>query len=399
MTSDRGYLLQVVEALWPRGSSPSPVDPASARSVTFVAVPEARAPRLLLPDERAPAAGAVRAFGSYPSRTARLRTGITGGVFSLGLGGLLFRGRVHVGGDDGDGIIQQLEAVVGGPVRVALRGGPPRANRKPVLVVMDARGRVLAFAKVGMNQLTQELMATEAAALTRLAQLPDGVVRVPRLLHYGAWRDMTLLVQEALPTARSRRVDDVLLVQAVGTVARASGGAAAPWARSEHAALVRRRLTRIPTTPVAEALAEAVEGLAADPEVLALGCWHGDWTPWNSASYDDTVLLWDWERFGGGVPIGFDLLHHDLQAGLAVDLTSARAAALLERAPERLAPLGVTHAQAVRTALAYLIELASRYLVDDQAGAGAQVGDVGRWLLPVLTPAVRRLVPRGEMST
>jgi hypothetical protein len=99
------------------------------------------------------------------------------------------------------------------------------------------------------------------------------------------------------------------------------------------------------------------------------------------------------------VPIGFDLLHHDLQTGLAVDCTQARAEALLAGAPERLAPLGLTRPQAVRTALAYLIELASRYLVDDQAGAGARVGDVGRWLLPVLTPAVRRLVPRGEMST
>jgi hypothetical protein len=30
----------------------------------------------------------------------------------------------------------------------------------------------------------------------------------------------------------------------------------------------------------------------------------------------------------------------------------------------------------------YLLELASRYLDDDQLGAGARLGDVQRWLLP-----------------
>jgi hypothetical protein len=397
MNGDRPYLLEVVDALWPGSPSPS-VRGSRASAQTLVAVPGDRAPRLLLPDHRAAAAEAVRAFGGHASRGARLRAGLAGRVLGLGLGGVLLRGRVRVH-SDGDSITDQLEAIVGEPVRVALRAGPPRANRKPVLAVLDRQGRMLAFAKVAMNPLTSELLATEASALTRLAALSDEVVRVPRLLHHGAWRNTTLLVQEALPTVRSRRVDDVLLVRAMERVSRAVGTTAAPWGRSEHAALVRRRLTRIPTTPVAEALAEAVDTLAADPEVLSLGCWHGDWTPWNSASRDGRVLLWDWERFSGGVPIGFDLLHHDMQTGLAVDCTPDRVEALLAGAPERLAPLGLTHAQAERTALAYAIELASRYLVDDQTGAGAEVGDVGRWLLPVLTPAVRRLVPRGEMST
>jgi Sulfotransferase domain len=398
VTGHRPYLLEAAAALWPGDPAPSVLrGGAAGQDRTLVAVPGAGSPRLLLPRSRAAAAEAVRAFGGRHSRRSRLRTEAAAGLFALGLGGVLFRDRVRIGGAE-ENIVDRLTELMGEPVHVALHGGPPRANRKPVLAVLDRSGRILGFAKVGTNALTRELLATEASALTRLSDL-DHVVRVPRLLHHGTWRDMTLLVQEALPTARARRVDDALLLRAVATTAGACGISTGPWGRSEHAALVRARLVRMPGKPATAALAEAVDILAEDPQELSLGCWHGDWTPWNSASKDGSVLLWDWERFGTGVPVGFDLLHHDLQAGLALDLTSARASALLARAPERLAPLGLTPVQAARTAVAYLIELASRYLVDDQAGAGARVGNVERWLLPALTTAVRELDrPRRDES-
>ena len=43
------------------------------------------------------------------------------------------------------------------------------------------------------------------------------------------------------------------------------------------------------------------------------------------------------------------------------------------------------------TALLYLIDLATRYLEDRQAEAGARLGVLGRWLLPVLTRKVTNL--------
>ena len=396
----RPYLLEVADALWPSGPSPSVHRRrAPGRGKGFVAVPSAAAPRLLVPDDRATAAGAIRAFGGHGSLTGRLRTQLTGGLFAAGLGQVLFADRIRVG-EAGDGIVEELETLLGVPVSIALRAGPPRANRKPVLAVLDRRGQVLAFAKVAMNPLTERLLETEAAALGRLADAPLDAVRLPRLLRHGPWHGLTLLVQEALPVARSRAVGDAALVRAVGSVARALGTTSAPWAASSHAELVRDRLDRMPPTPDADVLAEAVGRLSADDEELLLGSWHGDWTPWNCTARHGSVLLWDWERFGTGVPVGFDLLHHDLQSALALDCTPDRPAALLAGAAERLAPLGLTPPQARRTAVAYLIELASRYLVDDQTTAGARAGAVGSWLLPVLTPAASDLVtPRGELSS
>src|SRR5690606_19279441 len=49
---------------------------------------------------------------------------------------------------------------------------------------------------------------------------------------------------------------------------------------------------------------------------LTLGAWHGDWTPWNMAWDGTQVLLWDFERFATGVPVGFDRVHYALQVVL-----------------------------------------------------------------------------------
>ena len=53
---------------------------------------------------------------------------------------------------------------------------------------------------------------------------------------------------------------------------------------------------------------------------------------------------------------------------------------------------GVVHPAAIRlTGLLYLIDLAARYLADRQAEAGAPLGVLGRWLLPVLLSHVEDL--------
>ena len=62
---------------------------------------------------------------------------------------------------------------------------------------------------------------------------------------------------------------------------------------------------------------------------------------------------------------------------LAVDAT-------VTQAPELVAPFGVPADAARITALLYLVDLATRYLTDRQAEAGARLGVLGSWLLPVL---------------
>jgi hypothetical protein len=107
----------------------------------------------------------------------------------------------------------------------------------------------------------------------------------------------------------------------------------------------------------------------------------------------DTVLVWDWERFRHGVPVGFDLLHHRLQTAWGVVQRDPVGAAhdLVAAAPGVLGPLGLSAGDATLTALLYLSDLATRYLTDRQREAGARLGDVGTWLVPALAHGVGRL--------
>ena len=65
--------------------------------------------------------------------------------------------------------------------------------------------------------------------------------------------------------------------------------------------------------------------------------------------------------------------------------------ATVRRAGELLAPFGVASEARETTALLYLVDLAARYLTDRQAEAGARLGVLGTWLLPVLIRRVEEL--------
>jgi len=130
----------------------------------------------------------------------------------------------------------------------------------------------------------------------------------------------------------------------------------------------------------------------AGDTTLRYGSWHGDWAPWNMANLADALLVWDWERFAQGVPLGFDAVHHELQRRIQAsgDATAA-VEATVRRAGELLTPFGVDPGARELTALLYLVDLATRYLTDRQAEAGARLGVLGTWLLPVLIRRVEEL--------
>ncbi len=99
-----------------------------------------------------------------------------------------------------------LGDVFGEPVDLSIGLGTARANRKPVLQVFDARGRSLAFVKIGVTPVTEELVQAEAAGLRRLgeAELPQ-LFEVPRLLHLGRWEGRSVVAMTSLQTSFRQR--------------------------------------------------------------------------------------------------------------------------------------------------------------------------------------------------
>jgi hypothetical protein len=276
---------------------------------------------------------------------------------------------------------------------VALHIGGPRANRKPVLQAITPAGEVTGFVKVSLNPLTAELVRAEAAALEFLGGVPLSHLQPPRLLHHGRWQDHEVLVQEAFPPGRPAS-GQAELTGAMTELAGVRGVSRLPVTGSPYWQSLRSRLAAL-RPGVAGPLLAVLGSLepAAGAATLGFGSWHGDWTPWNMTMSRGRALVWDWERFETGVPVGYDAVHYRLQGDIVRGGAdpAAAAAAVLAEAAAILTPLGIEPGAAGLVAALYLAELAARYARDGQAEAGARLGRTDTWLLPPLARHAQRL--------
>ena len=388
------YLDEVLALLYP---APCATDGSAGETIAeYLVVPDARRPRLLVPTvSKRVAAAAVRRYAEPQGSAARLKRDAVVAALRTGASGLLMRDRITVTGPPDAGIDAHLRAELGRYLSVSIHIGPARANRKPVLQLIAPDGETFGFGKLGTGPLTQQLVRAETAALTALGQLELTKLTVPTVLHAGQWRGLEVLIQSALPVWLPRApLTPQRLTAAMLDVAGCCGfstgtlGAGAYWTE------LRGRLTAVADRAEGVALASAADVLAAraGDTTLRYGAWHGDWAPWNMANLAGSLLVWDWERFTSGVPVGFDAVHYDLQKRIQSTGDAREAVeATVQRAGELLAPFGVAAAGRAVTALLYLVDLATRYLTDRQAEAGARLGVLGTWLLPVLIRRVEQL--------
>jgi hypothetical protein len=214
--------------------------------------------------------------------------------------------------------------------------------------------------------------------------------------HAGRWREHEVLVQAALAVWCPRvPLGAGRLACAMREVAMACGVTTGRLTTSGYWQSLCSRLSTVEECSDGYQLARAARrlGIAAGDVPLVYGAWHGDWAPWNMRPTAGSLLVWDWERFTCGVPLGFDALHYELQRRISVQPDGSTAVRqTIDAAPALLEPFGVTGSAAARlTALLYLIDLAARYLADRQAEAGARLGVLGSWLLPVLVSIVEDL--------
>ncbi|MBX6381687.1 MAG: hypothetical protein IRZ07_01745 [Microbispora sp.] len=244
-------------------------------------------------------------------------------------------------GGGSDTIETHLSEVLGRRVRVVVHVRPARrANRKPILEAYDESG-LAGFVKIGDSPRARRLVRYESEVLRMLAGRPLKVVVPPDVLYHGEWRGLEVLMLSPLPAGR-RRVPARLLISAMREIA-----AIRPY----------------------------------DDEGTGEAAWHGDFTPWNiAAGADGRLLVWDWERFAVGVPLGFDALHHFFHRALRRMPPAAAARACLAQAGRLLEPFGVDTARARRTAVHYLATLAERHRRDGHE----PLGPPAVWLNPVV---------------
>jgi lysophospholipase L1-like esterase len=380
-------LNEAIEALYPRWRSRSD----DAATTEYLVVPHVRNPRVLVPvSSRRVAVSSVHRCSLPQSSLSRLRREAVLLALAVGAAPLLLRDRLRLPHDEGS-IDAYLEDALERELVLSLYIGPARANRKPVFQVLSPDGETLGFAKVGTRPLTRDLVRSEATTLAALSRTELNHVRVPRVLHSGQWRGHEVLVQSALPTWAARaRLTEEARTAGEREIAALLGITHGHLATSAYWEDLRDRLGNL-VSAEGQALAKAAGRLVErHPDLdLQYGAWHGDWTPWNMASTSEGLLVWDWERFTTGVPLGFDAFHHDLHCRLQSGVPGSKAAdQTIHRATKTLRSLKLTDEGAVVTALLYLLDLGARYAHDRDAEPGRHLDGLGSWLLPTL---VRRV--------
>jgi hypothetical protein len=370
---------------------------------TFTIAPSVHHPRLLIPGyPRNAAAVALRSYGGRLNPKARWAyRGMT--VAMRATAGRSLGPTFGVVAPDGvrrSGIDDYLGTVLGVRVAVAAHLSRPRANRKPVLQALVAdHTDPAAFVKVGVNPLTRDLVSREADALRRLGSLDLGIIRVPGVLDHGDFHGDSVLTLETLPTwQRGRLPHDDELEAAAATIAAIGRHSAGDLRESGMWDRLCADLDGLPSTPLFDRLRQARDRLAqrATAKEVETGASHGDWSPWNMWHTQGRLLVWDWERFATGVPVGSDLVHYHLQELLVVQRLDLRGAAqaVIDAAPQRLRN-SVPDAEVARiTAIAHLLSLAIRYERDGQAAAGLRFGRTEDWLLPVLEASLAAVPQR-----
>lgn len=251
---------------------------------------------------------------------------------------------------------------------VAIGLSHPKANRKPVLQLIDHEGRCIGWAKVGWNETTRTLISNEAAWLQ---QRPVPPLAIPRVLHDEELAGhQVVVVNSVQPRRRPSRsrfapppYSIFRSVAAMGALQTTSDSGhdvdglslsqTAWWLSVEDA--------------LSEASADEEELIRSVPNSLStsellIGGWHGDLTPWNLMTDGERVNLIDWEFAADEVPVGFDLYHFYYQ--VARELRRLDASASLDYAarlaPHGLIEMGVAKSDCFPVWTLYLVELARR---------------------------------------
>jgi hypothetical protein len=372
-----------------------PAPPAGWRPVDrYVVLPSLRRPGLLVPVRSgAAAAAAARQFLLFPGRAGAVATELAAVALRSGMPQRAGRDRltVAVAPDVAESELPQLvlrrhlaETLGAERVELAVRVGATRPNGKPVVQVAGADGRVLAYAKIGWNDLTRPLVAAEAEALRSFASRGDSArtFRVARLLHSGEWRGNMLTVVEPLTGGSAITAPDP---PRDATHELAVGGAVArsPLAESGWWQAARARITAAGAG--LDAAADAI-GAEAGERLVAFGRGHGDWTPWNMRRIEGRLVVWDWERAADGVPVGIDSMHYGLLVALnARKLPPPRAIAdTLARAPSWLADLDQPPELARVILCLELLEMSLRFAEARKAGVTVRHDRFGAALHDVL---------------
>jgi hypothetical protein len=336
----------------------------------LIPLPTATRVHLLVPARsRAAATAAMRQFVTGSGRKAKLMAAVAVAGSQTGITATLQRKRaiLAVASDVPDHEVENLvlsshlaRVFNTDAVELAVRVGADRPNGKPVVEVMTPTGEPLGFSKIGWNALTRAMVSREAEVLSQLTEAPPTSFDTPAIVHAGEWQGFELMVvrpamTDAAVSGSEPPMEAGREITTIGGIER-SALAGSPWWNT-----LTERLGAIDHPGLAASIA-AIAGQSGTQELAFGGC-HGDWTPWNMGRRNGRLMVWDWERFQTGVPVGIDLAHFAFMVALrqrnqSPDEAQAHA---LESLPPRLEQMGAPGSLAGLVLRLHHVEMALRF--------------------------------------
>jgi len=292
----------------PRGKAYWQLSLADGRGFIFPLVP----PRT--------AAAALQLYGAQHLYARAAKSCLAAGLAAGLIQPLLPRPRREFGGAPGEAFLDHLKVVLCRPdLSFAISLGTPGPHRKPVVQVLEASGRTLAYAKIGWDEATCELVSNEAEVLRRMEAKELQSLSMPALLHLGPWHGRLVCLQSC-PPPKARQAGRDLDPSYFGALQELAGlgfrrlrlGESMFWKSLSH--WTERAKGGVQGSNLG-ALLERVPHPLRDEE-LPFHFSHGDFVPWNALVVDGRLFLFDWEYARRHWLPGYDLFHFLFQTRL-----------------------------------------------------------------------------------
>ncbi len=217
-----------------------------------------------------------------------------------------------------DELRSSLATSIGVPeVHCAFYFRAPGPFAKTIILVMDAKGREIAYVKLGATSHGAQAVENEAAMLERFSAYEPLKKAVPSVIGRATWRDYPLLILSAGPARSAPRGFDEPH-RAFLSHLRAASEHVLPFGASGMRARMQARFDRrgAQLEPLwRERYERAFETVARelDSEALPLGLAHRDFVPWNMRRSDDgSLFVFDWELAADECVPGWDVFHFHL---------------------------------------------------------------------------------------
>lgn len=295
----------------------------STNEALFRHVPLPSGRELYLPLGPAAATAGGLALYAPTSRVARTLHNLLYPMIRLGFGAILLRNRplsktastAHLHAYKILDLVR--DALKRSDARFAIYQGKASPVRKPTLLALDESGTPLAFAKVGWNSVTRELVRNEYNTLTLLARHKLHRGRAARVLGYLDFSHSNVVLSEPMLGVqhsgefRLTSLHSAFLQEVASLELRHVGLLESPfWARiNKRLAVLREHLTPGQVEVLETGLELLERGIGN--EVLPWTLRLGDFLPWNFGIDQPTqrIEVVDLEFAEMDSLIGWDLFH------------------------------------------------------------------------------------------